>query len=314
MWAETLWLRDATGLGTKAMNWKRDSLHSKVRRVSLWLAISSYCLFWVTGMSSQQHPSRRSVNESQAESRSSAEGRRTFQTRCAPCHGLDGRGGERAPNIATKPSVQRQPDTRIFRIIQDGVPETGMPSFATLDPARINALVRYLRLLQGKMETEEIAGDSRNGKTLFFGRARCSECHLIEGQGGFIAADLSTFGRTHSMGETRDAITNPNKPGDPSPGIALVTTHDGQKYSGMVRNEDNFSLQLQAVDGGFHLFLKSDLENVTRQPESLMPSTYGSTLSRAELDDLASFLMTVARSRKSDAASKQKLSQNAKDE
>jgi cytochrome c oxidase cbb3-type subunit 3 len=296
------------------MNGEKDFAYLKVRRVSLWLGVSSYCLFWVTGMSSQQQPLRRPVNESQVESRSSAEGRRTFETRCALCHGLDGRGGERAPNIATKPSVQRQPDARIFRIIHDGVPETGMPSFATLDPARINALVAYLRLLQGRMEAEEIAGDPRNGKTLFFGRARCSDCHLIEGQGGFIAADLSAFGRTHSMDETREAITNPNKAGDPSTGIAVVSTHDGQKYSGIVRNEDNFSLQLQAVDGGFHLFMKSDLENITKQPQSLMPSTYGSTLSRAELDDLASFLMAAARDRKSDAASKKKSSKNAKNE
>jgi cytochrome c oxidase cbb3-type subunit III len=303
-----------TGLGSKAMNWKRDSPHSKVGRVSLWLAVGSYCLFWVTCMRSQQQPPRLSVNEPQAESRSSAEGRRSFEARCAPCHGLDGRGGERAPNIATRPSVQRQPDARIFRIIQDGVPETGMPSFATLDAARINALVKYLRLLQGKTATAPVAGDPRNGKTLFFGQAWCSECHLIEGQGGFIASDLSIFGRTHSTDEMRDAITNPNKAGDPSTGMALVITRDGGKYSGMVRNEDNFSLQLQAVDGGFYLFLKSDLENVTRQPESLMPSTYGSTLSRAELDDIASFLMTAARDRKPDAAPKKKSSKTTKDE
>jgi cytochrome c oxidase cbb3-type subunit III len=296
------------------MNWKRDSRYFEVRLVSCWLAVTSYCLFWVTGMSSQQPPPRPPGNESRSESRSSAEARRTFQARCAACHGLDGRGGERAPNIATRPSVQRQPDARIFRIIQDGDPDGGMPSFATLGSARIDALVKYLRLLQGKTETTVIVGDPRNGKMLFFGRARCSECHLVEGQGGFIAADLSIFGRTHSMDETREAITNPNKAGDPSTGIAVVTTRDGQKYSGLVRNEDNFSLQLQAVDGGFHLFVKSDLENITRQPESLMPSAYGSTLSQAELDDLASFLITVARDRKTDAASKEKSGRNVQDE
>jgi cytochrome c oxidase cbb3-type subunit III len=295
------------------MNWKKDSPHCKVRRVSLWLTVSCCCLLWVAGMSSQQPP-RRSLNESQAESRSSVEGRRSFESRCALCHGLDGRGGERAPNIATKPTVQRQPDAWIFHIIHDGVPETGMPSFASLDAARINALVKYLRLLQGETESALVAGDPRNGKTLFFGRARCSECHLIEGQGGFLAADLSTFGRTHSADELREAITNPNKAGETSTGIAVLTTRDGQKYSGVIRNEDNFSLQLQAVDGSFHLFLKPDLENITRQPESLMPANYGSTLSGAELDDLTSFLMTVARDREPDASPKKKTSKSAKAE
>ncbi len=296
------------------MNHKKNT-HFEIRGVSIWLAASCYCLFWATGLSSQQHAPRRSVNAPPSEIQSSAEGRQTFQSRCAACHGLDGRGGERAPNIATRPSVQRLPDARIFRIIQDGDPDGGMPSFATLDTARIEALVKYLRVLQGKTETAaRLLGNPHNGKLLFFGRAKCSECHLIEGQGGFIASDLSIFGRTHSADETREAITNPNKAGEPSAGIAVVTTRDGQKYSGMVRNEDNFSLQLQAVDGGFHLFLKSAVENITRPAESLMPATYGSMLSRAELDDLASFLITTASDRKSDGASKKESSEDAKDE
>jgi cytochrome c oxidase cbb3-type subunit III len=293
------------------MNWKQDSRHLEPRRVSLWLGVSVYCLLCVTGMSSQQRPSRPPATQPPAETKPSAEGRRTFEARCAPCHGLDGRGGERAPNIATKPSVQRQPDAWIFRVIHDGVPETGMPSFATLDAARINLLVAYLRQLQGKIEAALISGNPRNGKALFFGRARCAECHIVEGQGGFIAADLSTFGRTHSADETREAITNPNKAGETSTGIAVLTTRAGQKYSGVVRNEDNFSLQLQAVDGSFHLFLKSDLENITRQPESLMPANYESTLSRGELDDLASFLITAARGHEPGPSPKKKTSKNA---
>jgi cytochrome c oxidase cbb3-type subunit III len=292
------------------MSGKRQRRYFEVRRVSLWLGVTSYCLLCVAGASPQRHTTRRSGNEPQAEA--SAEGRRTFEARCAPCHGIDGRGGERAPNIATQPSVQRQPDAWIFRVIHDGVPETGMPSFATLDAARINALVKYLRRLQGKIETPLISGNPRNGKTLFFGRARCSECHIIEGQGGFIAADLSVFGGTHSAGETREAITNPNKAGEASAGTAVLTTRDGQKYSGVIRNEDNFSLQLQAIDGTFHLFTKSDLENISRQPESLMPSNYGSALSSSELDDLASFLITVARDHESGASPKKRTSKGAK--
>jgi cytochrome c oxidase cbb3-type subunit III len=302
------------GVGVEVVNWKRPRLYFTVRRLSLWVAAMSGSFSWVSVASPQEHEPRRPANVSQSEDQSSAEGRPTFEGRCAPCHGIDGRGGERAPNITTKPSVQRQSDTQIFRTIQNGVPGAGMPSFATLDSARINALVRYLRLLQGKREATPVLGDPRSGKALFFGRARCSECHAIESVGGFIAADLSIFGRMHSIDETREAITNPNKAGDSSRGIAIVTTRGGQEYSGIVRNEDNFSLQLQTIDGAFHLLMKSDLRNIIRQPESLMPSNYGSTLSRAELDDLVSFLMTTARGGKRDAASRKKSSRSAKDE
>ena len=63
----------------------------------------------------------------------------------------------------------------------------------------------------------------------------------------------------------------------------------------MARNEDNFSLQIQALDGTFHFFTKSELRSIEYQARSLMPSDYGSRLSRQELDDLVSYLMNVGR-------------------
>jgi hypothetical protein len=44
----------------------------------------------------------------------------------------------------------------------------------------------------------------------------------------------------------------------------IISTQDGQNYSGRVRSEDNFSLQLQTLDGAFHLFMKSELRSFER--------------------------------------------------
>jgi Zn-finger nucleic acid-binding protein len=78
----------------------------------------------------------------------------------------------------------------------------------------------------------------------------------------------------------------------------LATTREGRQFTGIARNEDNFSLQLQSLDGAFHLFAKSDLEHLEYQPKSLMPSDYGSVLSRGELDDLVSYLIRTAQATK----------------
>lgn len=114
----------------------------------------------------------------------------------------------------------------------------------------------------------------------------------MSGKGGFIASDLSAFGRTHSAEEIRRAITSP---AESSKGnvVTVVKTSNGQQFSGVVRNEDNFSLQLQTLDGGFRLLLKSDVESVVRKTDALMPSDYATTLSAAEIDDLVSFLVRV---------------------
>ncbi len=65
----------------------------------------------------------------------STRGKQTFTSTCAGCHGLDGRGGERAPNIAENPKVLRFSDAQISLIIENGVPGTGMPAFHSLAQA-----------------------------------------------------------------------------------------------------------------------------------------------------------------------------------
>ena len=76
-------------------------------------------------------------------------------------------------------------------------------------------------------------------------------------------------------------------------GLAKARTKDGQQISGLVRNEDNFSLQLQALDGTFHLLEKSRLSELTFDSTPVMPGDYDSKLSKAELDQLVGYLMSV---------------------
>ena len=224
--------------------------------------------------------------------RGSRKGERLFATSCAACHGLDGRGGERAPSIAVG-RVQRLSDAQVFGIIQHGIAGTGMPSFHSLTDADIKAVVAHLRTLQGAKKTASLPGDPARGKTLFFGKAGCSGCHLLAGEGGFIGSDLSGYARAHSVDEIRSAVTNPGSNADRQSRTATVTILDGQKYVGRVRNEDNFSVQLQSLDGVFHFFAKSEIQGV-EYAQPLMPANYGSTLGSGELDDLISYLMNVA--------------------
>jgi cytochrome c oxidase cbb3-type subunit 3 len=220
-----------------------------------------------------------------------AQGQKLFASSCAACHGLDGRGGERAPNIAKRRDVRRLLDSDLSRIIREGIPGTGMPAFRSLDKPSIAAVVSYLRILQGGGVAPAVRGNSLRGEKIFFGKGRCSDCHMAGGQGGFIATDLSAYARDRGAFEIRSAILEPNRQ-DRS---AIAITKAGDKYVGIARNEDNFSLQLQALDGTFHFLMKSELRSLEFQPQSLMPSDYGSTLTSQELDDIIGFLMQSAK-------------------
>jgi putative heme-binding domain-containing protein len=76
--------------------------------------------------------------------------------------------------------------------------------------------------------------------------------------------------------------------------LVTATLRDGEKFQGRVRDEDNFSVQLQTLDGTFHFLAKSEIDKMEADSQSLMPSNYGSRLGPQELNDLISYLMSVA--------------------
>ena len=141
-------------------------------------------------------------------------------------------------------------------------------------------------------------GNPATGKELFYSKARCAQCHLAAGSGGFLGPDLSNYALRRPPEEIRDAITKPAT----MPGLGrsevTVTSRSGQSMTGVVRNEDNFSLQLQTLDGAFHSVVRADVASIAYSKAPLMPIDYGSTLSTAELNDLISFLMSSAQQNK----------------
>ncbi len=109
--------------------------------------------------------------------------------------------------------------------------------------------------------------------------------------------------------EIRSSITRPGDDSSWSRTLVAAALHGGRIIDGVIRNEDNFSLQLQSSNGTFHLLQKSDNARAAPHGQPLMPTNYSSTLTPAELDDLVGYLMSVAKQldRWSPAAAKQKV-------
>ncbi len=229
-----------------------------------------------------------------------------FAANCAGCHGADGRGGEHAPNIATAPEVQHLMDRELAGIIRYGISGAGMPAFSSLKPQEVANVVSYLRILQGRGEIAKLPGDPNQGKALFFGKAHCSDCHMVNGQGGFIGSDLSFYGADAKPDQIRAIILDPGKNLPADKKATTVVTLAGQKITGMLRVNDNFSLSLQTLDGAFHFLPKAQLAQVDIGSRSLMPA---STLDSKEVDDLISYLLKTG-----DENSKHSPTHSAKDD
>ena len=224
-------------------------------------------------------------------------GQRAFSSNCAGCHGLDGRGSDKGVNIAASVNVRHLSDAQVSNIISNGVAGTGMPAFHSLSGPQIRGLVSYVRVLEGNFQARIPPGDAIRGKEIFFGKGECANCHVMSGKGGFLGPDLSDYGSVLSAKAIRDEIIKPRRSEVAGYRSVVLTHRSGERMEGILRNEDNFSVQLQTRDGGFHFIQKSELQAIEPLGHSLMPVNYQERLSPGELNDLVSFLMNATPSR-----------------
>ena len=93
-------------------------------------------------------------------------GRKSFESRCARCHGADGNGGEMGPAIRERLPARDDKDLR--QLINTGVPARGMPP-TEMPSAEMDALVKFLRNIERRPESKPIVRTAvrmTDGKTL----------------------------------------------------------------------------------------------------------------------------------------------------
>jgi len=236
-------------------------------------------------------------------------GESQFRANCAFCHGLGARGGGRGPDLTRVQKRHGNSDADLFRTINEGVPGTAMPpNGATqqgvgMTEEEIWQVITYIRSVQVKAPAQP-AGNAAHGKELFYGSAGCSTCHMIQGRGGRLGPDLSTTGSARSTDYLVESVRNPSKRLAQGISEAMkefsqeyetvkVETADGQKFLGVVLNEDQFTLQMMDTRENLHLFEKDKLKTMEKTRESLMPAYDQKTLSDKDLQDVIAFLLEV---------------------
>jgi putative heme-binding domain-containing protein len=218
-----------------------------------------------------------------------ASGRQLYNASCTVCHGLEGTAGDRAPALAATRRYVRSSDDAIFDAIKNGIPGTPMPA-AGLPDDSVWRIVAYIRSLRARASDENVEGNLEHGAELFYGAAGCSECHMIRGSGGLLGPDLSNIGAERTLQQLREALTRvrPNIPFGFQP--VRIRTASGETINGIVKNENNFSMQVMDRQYRLHLLKRDELRDVDYGKESLMPNDYGKRLATGDLQDLLRFL------------------------
>lgn len=224
------------------------------------------------------------------------QGKATFESTCSTCHGLDG-GGAMGPNIQGIPFTLGTDATT--NVIKNGM-SGGMPAFGSqLSTAQIQHVVQYLLTLK-RQDAYKVTGDATQGKGVY-ASSGCADCHMIDGQGGDTAPDLSNVGALRDPGYLHTTILYPGS-NLPQQHLFLETggkldylfvhlvTKEGRAFDGTRVAEDSFRIVIEDSKGNFHSFDKADLRDLKEEPgKSLMPS-YKSKLSDAQVNDLVAYL------------------------
>jgi cytochrome c oxidase cbb3-type subunit III len=231
-----------------------------------------------------------------------------FRANCAFCHGLGARGGGRGPDLTRVQKKHGNSDADIFRTINEGVPGTAMPpNGATqqgvgMTEEEIWQVISYIRSVQVKTPAQAM-GNAAHGKELFSGSAACASCHMIEGKGGRLGPDLTATGTARSVDYIVESVRDPSRRLAQGITEAMkefsqeyetvnVVDERGQKFQGVVLNEDNFTLQMIDTREQVHLFEKGKLRSVNKSRESLMPKYDDKMLPEKDLQDIVAYLLS----------------------
>ncbi|MBO0798806.1 MAG: c-type cytochrome, partial [Blastocatellia bacterium] len=197
-------------------------------------------------------------------------GRRHFEAHCAACHGADGKGGERGPDIVFADNARRRSAADLSELIRRGIPAAGMPAFQL--PAReLEELVAYVRALSTPAIETAVAGDVAAGAAFFFGKGNCSSCHMVNGRGRLLGPDLSELAAERTLPEIEQSLRSPGARIAPGFNLISARLRDGRVLRGFVKNESNYDLQLQSLDGKFQLLRRQEIAELIRETTSLMP-------------------------------------------
>jgi putative membrane-bound dehydrogenase-like protein len=136
-------------------------------------------------------------------------------------------------------------------------------------------------------------GDIRRGQRVFqSARAACSSCHLIGFLGGDLGPELSSVGIIRSQRDLLEAIVFPSASFVQSYESVVLTKTDGSALTGILKDEGRDELLLAAGPGVNIPVSREDVASIDPSAVSLMPVGMHSVLSKQELADLLSFLMS----------------------
>jgi putative heme-binding domain-containing protein len=145
-----------------------------------------------------------------------------------------------------------------------------MPAFS-LGQHDLNAIVEFVSALRAPAAEHPASGDAEAGERFFFDKGNCSICHMVRGRGGILGSDLSNLGQERRLGQIEQALRDLSALRTPGCRLIAVRSRHGHTIRGLAKNESNYGLQVESLDGALHFLTQEQIAEEIREPKPLMP-------------------------------------------
>ena len=155
------------------------------------------------------------------------------------------------------------------------------------------ALIAYMRTLIVPNAKPDVRGNADAGDRIFWGKADCGSCHMVNCKGGRLGPDLSIVGRARSPMALERESRKTSEYIPPGYEPVTVVTRDGVRIKGSRKNEDSYSIQMMDTNERLLTFFKTEVRELIDEKGSLMPDYGPDRLTGTELDDILAYLRTL---------------------
>jgi putative membrane-bound dehydrogenase-like protein len=137
------------------------------------------------------------------------------------------------------------------------------------------------------------AGDVGGGQAVFAGVGTCAKCHVVGSEGKNVGPNLSGIGAKLSRQALYESILMPSAAISHNYETYTAVLDDGRSVTGLLVSQTPEQVVLKPADGVDATLAAKEIEELVKQPISLMPADLANTLSAQELADVVAWLETL---------------------
>ena len=136
-------------------------------------------------------------------------------------------------------------------------------------------------------------GEVKRGETVFAKTGTCAKCHLVNKKGTEVGPDLSKIGAKLSRQAMFESIIYPSAGISHNYEMYSVVLADGNVIDGLITSRTDEKVVVKNKEGVVRELSTSDVEEIVKQPVSLMPADLYKLMTQQELVDVVEYMTTL---------------------